>query len=153
MKILDVCCGSRMFWFDKKNKDTIYMDIRSEQFEVYGKKINVSPDIIGDFRSIPFENGIFDHVVFDPPHLKWAGKDSIMKAQYGQLDKDTWKEDIAQGFHECMRVLKTSGTLVFKWSDCQVNVKGILEAIPYKPLYGNQRGTTHWIVFAKEEAE
>ncbi|MGJ6379858.1 class I SAM-dependent methyltransferase [Listeria monocytogenes] len=137
----------------KKNKDTIYMDIRSEQFEVYGKKINVSPDIIGDFRSIPFENEIFDHVVFDPPHLKWAGKDSIMKAQYGQLDKDTWKEDIAQGFHECMRVLKTSGTLVFKWSDCQVNVKGILEAIPYKPLYGNQRGTTHWIVFAKEEAE
>lgn len=28
MKILDVCCGSRMFWYDKQNKDTTYIDIR-----------------------------------------------------------------------------------------------------------------------------
>ncbi|KGN01183.1 methyltransferase, partial [Clostridium haemolyticum NCTC 8350] len=26
--ILDVCCGSRMFWFDKENKDAIFMDNR-----------------------------------------------------------------------------------------------------------------------------
>jgi hypothetical protein len=26
--ILDVCCGSRMFWFDKQNENTVYMDIR-----------------------------------------------------------------------------------------------------------------------------
>lgn len=24
-KILDVCCGSRMFWFDKSNSYTVYM--------------------------------------------------------------------------------------------------------------------------------
>ncbi|EAC3631665.1 class I SAM-dependent methyltransferase [Listeria monocytogenes] len=151
MKILDVCCGSRMFWFDKKNKDTVYMDIRDEQFEIHGKKVNVSPDIVGDFRNIPFENETFYQVVFDPPHLKWAGENSIMRAQYGQLDKATWREDIEKGFHECMRVLKINGTLVFKWSDCQINVKNILDVIPYKPLYGNQRGSTHWIVFIKEE--
>lgn len=28
MKILDVCCGSRMFWYDKKEPHTTYMDIR-----------------------------------------------------------------------------------------------------------------------------
>ena len=28
MKILDACCGSRMFWFDKDHKDTLYMDKR-----------------------------------------------------------------------------------------------------------------------------
>lgn len=27
-KILDVCCGARMFWFDKENENTIYMDKR-----------------------------------------------------------------------------------------------------------------------------
>lgn len=48
-----------------------------------------------------------------------------MKAQYGQLDKENWKEDISKGFEECMRVLKVGGTLVFKWSDCQVNVSMI----------------------------
>lgn len=30
-KILDVCCGSRMFWFDREHKDTVFMDIRSEK--------------------------------------------------------------------------------------------------------------------------
>jgi|GEM_PF-4955529 len=26
--ILDACCGSRMFWFNKKHPNTLYMDIR-----------------------------------------------------------------------------------------------------------------------------
>jgi DNA segregation ATPase FtsK/SpoIIIE-like protein len=26
--ILDVCCGSRMFWFNKKHPDALYLDIR-----------------------------------------------------------------------------------------------------------------------------
>ena len=118
------------------------------------KKVNVDPDVIGDFRDMPFENNTFNLVVFDPPHLKWAGPNSIMKAQYGQLDKVTCSEDLAKGFEECMRVLKVGGTLVFKWSDCQINVKEVLKAIPFKPLFGQQRGTTHWMTFVKfEEVE
>lgn len=93
-----------MFWFDKKREDTIYMDCRSETFDIHGKHVNVEPDVIGDFRNMPFEDEAFCHVVFDPPHLKWAGKNSIMKAQYGQLDKDAWADDLAKGFEECMRV-------------------------------------------------
>ncbi|NYS33767.1 SAM-dependent methyltransferase, partial [Streptococcus danieliae] len=88
---------------------------------------------------------------FDPPHLKYAGENSIMKAQYGILDKENWPEDLKQGFKECMRVLKVGGTLVFKWSDCQINVKQLLEIIPFKPLFGQQRGKTHWMVFVKFE--
>ena len=26
--ILDVCCGGRMFWFDKKNPNALYLDNR-----------------------------------------------------------------------------------------------------------------------------
>ena len=28
MKILDVCCGSKMFWYDKNNKDVTFVDNR-----------------------------------------------------------------------------------------------------------------------------
>lgn len=151
-KILDVCCGSRMFWFDKSNSYTVYMDIRKETFDIEGKHINVNPDVIGDFRSIPFPTNTFSMVVFDPPHLRWVGKRSIMKAQYGQLN-NTWPEDIKKGFSECFRVLKPNGFLIFKWSECQVKLKEILKLTPYAPLFGNQRGNTFWLVFIKEEKE
>ena len=140
IRILDACCGSRMFWFDKNESHTTFMDIRPETFEIYGKKVNVNPDVIGDFRDMPFEDNTFNLVVFDPPHLKWAGPNSIMKAQYGQLDKKAWSGDLAKGFKECMRVLKIGGTLVFKWSDCQVNVKKILESIPLSPYLDSKEG-------------
>ena len=29
--ILDACCGSRMFWFDKDNPNVTFMDIRDEE--------------------------------------------------------------------------------------------------------------------------
>ena len=27
-RILDACCGSRMFWFDKQNPDVVFADNR-----------------------------------------------------------------------------------------------------------------------------
>ena len=153
MKILDACCGSKLFWFDKDNEYTTYMDIREESFEIHGKKVNVTPDVVADFRDMPFEDNTYDLIVFDPPHLKWAGPNSIMKAQYGQLDKDTWPDDIRQGMSECMRVLKPTGTLIFKWNEAQVPLKDVLSAIPYRPLFGNKRSKTHWLTFLKEDAE
>lgn len=151
MKILDACCGSKLFWFDKDNEYTTYIDIREESFEIHGKKVNVKPDVVADFRAMPFEDDIYDLIVFDPPHLKWAGRNSIMKAQYGQLDKDDWPEDIRQGMSECMRVLKPTGTLIFKWNEAQVSLKDVLNAIPYQPFFGNKRSKTHWLTFMKEE--
>ena len=32
--ILDACCGSRMFWFDKNNPAALFVDIRSPNKEV-----------------------------------------------------------------------------------------------------------------------
>ena len=34
IRILDACCGSKMFWFDKAEPHTTYMDRREEQFEM-----------------------------------------------------------------------------------------------------------------------
>lgn len=67
-KILDVCCGSRMFWFDKANKDAIYMDIRHlDDTLCDGRQLSIKPDVLGDFRNIPFEDNTFKLVIFDPP--------------------------------------------------------------------------------------
>ncbi|CYU66803.1 DNA N-4 cytosine methyltransferase [Streptococcus suis] len=74
IRILDACCGSRMFWFDKAEPHTTYMDRREEEFEIHKKKINVKPDIVADFRDMPFEDETFNLVVFDPPHLLRAGQ-------------------------------------------------------------------------------
>lgn len=147
-RILDVCCGSKMFWFQKQHPDVIYMDIRKEVLDIHGKHVNVKPDIIGDFRKMPFDDNSFSMVVFDPPHLRWAGQNSIMRAQYGQLS-ECWQDDLKLGFCECFRVLQPGGFLVFKWSDCQINVAEVLKLTSELPLFGNKRGKTHWLVFMK----
>ena len=148
-KILDVCCGGKMFWFDKNNVDTTYMDIRKIDTELCdGRKFKVDPDVIGDFRNIPFENDTFDMVVFDPPHLAKAGKKSWLAIKYGTLSID-WEKDITKGFNECFRVLKDGAFLIFKWNEEQIKLSEILKLCDYNPLFGNKRSKTHWIVFLK----
>lgn len=98
-KILDACCGSKMFWFDKENENTVFMDNRYFNDTLCdGRTLEINPDIIADFRHMPFENESFYLVVFDPPHLLKAGENSWLAKKYGKLKSDTWKEDIRQGF-------------------------------------------------------
>jgi ubiquinone/menaquinone biosynthesis C-methylase UbiE len=147
--ILDVCCGSRMFYFDKNNKNTIYMDNRElDDILCDGRKLKIEPDIIADFKEIPFDDNTFNLVVFDPPHLLKVGDKSWLAKKYGKLS-ETWPQDIKRGFEECMRVLKPNGTLIFKWNEEQIKLKEILEIIDYKPLLGNKRSKTHWLIFYK----
>lgn len=73
--ILDACCGSRMFWFDKNNKDVLFMDNRTLHDTLCdGRKLDIEPDIIGDFCNIPFDDDTFYMIIFDPPHLIHAEK-------------------------------------------------------------------------------
>lgn len=147
--ILDAACGSRMFWWDKEHENTLYMDNRELGMTFNdGRNLNVNPDVIADFRNMPFADDSFYLVVFDPPHLVKAGQDSWLAKKYGLLD-DLWPVDIHQGFNECMRVLKPNGTLIFKWNEDQVSLKEVLHAIGRKPLFGNRRSKTHWLVFMK----
>lgn len=151
MKILDACCGSRMFWYDKENEDTTFVDKRRYYEKLSsGHTIDVNPDIVADFTDLPFEDNEFDLIVFDPPHLINAGNTSWLVKKYGKLDKKIWPEVITKGFSECNRVLKDNGTLVFKWNDSQIHVKEILKVINRRPLFGDKRGATRWLVFTKE---
>src|ERR1700743_3357239 len=148
--ILDPCCGSRMFWFDKNNEHVTFGDKRTENHILCdGRTLNISPDIEMDFCDMPFGDNSFYHVVFDPPHLLKLGGESWMAKKYGVL-KETWQRDLKKGFEECLRVLKTNGTLVFKWNENQIKVSEILSLIDIKPLYGHKSGKrsdTHWLVF------
>ena len=114
-----------------------------------GRKLEIKPEIVGDFRNIPFEDNTFRMVVFDPPHLLKAGEKSWLAKKYGKLE-ESWKEDLSQGFKECMRVLKHGGTLIFKWNEEQIKLSEILKLFCEKPLLGNKRSKTHWLVFYKE---
>ena len=113
-----------------------------------GRKLEVKPDIIADFRNIPFDDNTFSMVVFDPPHLLKVGENSWLAKKYGKLS-DTWPQDLKQGFNECMRVLKPYGTLIFKWNEQQIKLSEVLKCFSYKPIFGNKRADTHWLVFMK----
>ena len=105
-RVLDVTCGSRMFYFDKQNQDVLFCDHREFQDELSdGRQLIVSPDVVADFRDIPFDDESFYMVIFDPPHLEQAGQNSWLAKKYGVLNKE-WRKDIKKGFEECYRVLK-----------------------------------------------
>lgn len=150
--VLDVCCGSRMMWFDHNNTNAVFMDIRSESHILCdGRTLNINPSVVGDFRNIPFPDESFYLVVFDPPHLITLGKDSWMAKKYGRLLPD-WRDDIRQGFEECVRVLKVNGTLIFKWNSTDIPHDEVLSLCPIKPLFGHTSGKqskTIWCAFMK----
>ncbi len=155
-QILDPCCGSKMMWFDRQNPNVVYGDIRKEEHILCdGRSLVIEPDVMMDFRNMPFKDGQFTLVVFDPPHLVKAGKQSWLAAKYGKLSED-WREDIRKGFAECFRVLAKGGVLIFKWNETQIKVSELLELTNQKPLFGHisgKRSNTHWITFMKAESK
>lgn len=149
--ILDVCCGSRMFWFNRNHPDAVYMDNRQLDTTLCdGRSLVIKPDIVADFRNIPFESNTFSLVVFDPPHLIRAGENSWLAAKYGKLECGMWPQVLHDGFAECMRVLCPLGTLIFKWNENQIKLSNVLDAIGAEPLFGDRRGKTVWCVYQKK---
>lgn len=156
--VLDACCGSRMFWFNRTDPRAIFVDKRREQHELTdssskggSRMLIVDPDLQADFTSLPFFDGQFAMVVFDPPHLVKNGRTGWLAKKYGKLGPE-WQDELRMGFAECFRVLKPEGTLVFKWNEQDIPASKVLALTPEKPLFGNRcgkSGKTHWMVFLK----
>ena len=152
--ILDACCGGRMFWFNKKHPNTLYIDNRValKGHRKHQPQHEVKPDVVMDFRDICFPGKTFKLVVFDPPHLKSLRETSDMRKTYGCLVADTWRYDLGKGFEECWRVLDDYGILIFKWNESEISVKDVLKLFPVDPLFGHPTGSkskTHWFCFMK----
>ncbi|WP_319802376.1 MULTISPECIES: class I SAM-dependent methyltransferase [unclassified Symbiopectobacterium] len=151
--VLDMCCGSRMFWLDKTDQRGVFIDIRKEEHTLCdGRKLVISPDVIADFRQLPFADNSFPVVVFDPPHLERAGPEGWMRKKYGVLKHETWRSDLRIGFTEAFRVLRPLGVLLFKWNETQIPTSQILALTPETPIIRQRVGKgdkTHWLVFVK----
>lgn len=152
--ILDMCCGSRMFWLNKSDPRAVFADIRSESHTLCdGRSLHIAPDVIADFRALPFPDNKFSQVVFDPPHLVNVGEKAWMGKKYGRLNRETWQEDIRLGFAEAFRVLRPLGTLIFKWNETQIPASQIIALTDQVPTIWQRTGKsdkTHWILFLKE---
>jgi len=156
-EVLDPCCGSRMFWYDKTDPRALFGDIRDEEHVLCdGRTLKIHPDEQIDFRAIPYADGAFNLIVFDPPHLRKAGQESWMAKKYGKLEVATWRDDLSAGFLECWRVLAKGGTLIFKWNETQIPLRDVLACFPVSPLFGHTTThnlKTHWVVFYKPVQE
>lgn len=151
-----------MMWFDRSHPDTIYGDIRSETITVTDRShgradgtrtLRIEPDVLMDFRALPYPDGTFRLVAFDPPHLVRAGKRSWLAAKYGRLSEQ-WRDDLRRGFAECFRVMELGGVLVFKWNETNIRLSEVLALTPERPLFGQvsgRGGLTHWLVFMKSD--
>ena len=67
-----------------------------------------------------------------------------------------WQDMLSKGFAECFRVLKPSGTLIFKWNETDIKLSDILKLTDQKPVLGHKSGkrsNTHWVLFVKGGAE
>lgn len=148
----DVCCGSRMFWFDRENPNALFQDKRSEEHVLCdGRELKIRPDVVADFTEMPYPDETFYLVVFDPPHMTTLGANSWMAKKYGRLTGD-WRDMIRAGFGECWRVLKPGGTLVFKWNETDVKLNDVLALAPVAPVFGHTTGRqakTIWATFFK----
>jgi SAM-dependent methyltransferase len=160
-QILDACCGGRMWWWDKSHPLALYMDKRRAPkgsalaFDVEGGERHASPgwscepDVIGDFRAMPFADEAFQMVVFDPPHNIRDEALGVNGLMYGALPRATEQDDLRMGFRECWRVLAPGGSLIVKWAG---DIKRIRPHFPAAPVVGTRspRGLqTWWLVFYK----
>jgi len=111
-EVADVTYGKGAFW--KKTNMT--------RFSLTASDLITCPDAAYDFRSLPYKNGRFDHVVFDPPYMHNAGK-PLVEALYqnAATTKGMYHDDILflynQGMREGRRILKRDGLLWVKCKD------------------------------------
>ena len=147
MRILDLTCGWRFPWFDPDNADAVFVDIREE----------VAPSVVADSRVLPFSDGVFDLVAFDPPHVN-VGANSHMTKQYGHHTHEEIRDIVSRCAQEAWRVTGANGLMAFKWNDAGQGFGKMLGLMRpwWRPLFGHKmkgRGfgpsSTYWAMMQR----
>ena len=107
-------------WHKNLGDELISVDIRSEPPRkwVGGKGWTrnmppIEPTVQADMNWLPFQEQVFDAIVFDPPHLQ-ADMRSFMGELYGGWTKTAAKKIMVKVNREFARVLKPLGLLLMK---------------------------------------
>ena len=116
-----------MFYKDKQDSRVLFCDKRELDTPLCdGKKFVVKPDMVVDFKNLPFDDESFSLVIFDPPHCLKINDKSFIVLKYGKLPQE-WRDELGHGFDECWRVLKSGGTHLFKRAELDIKLNEILK--------------------------
>lgn len=113
-RILDATLNAGRFWRGSERK-VVGLDIEARY----------RPKVIGDNASMPFRGGVFDVVVYDPPHIPNQGEDRSKdfgeRFGLGQRSPKELQYNFAHTYppflREAWRVLRTDGVLFCKIVD------------------------------------
>ncbi len=112
--ILDATVNTGRFW-EGSTRDPIGLDINSR----------FRPTVVGDNLSMPFRNGCFNAVVYDPPHIPNQGRDrqKDFNIRFGLVLKSSrengynFSHMFSPFVREAYRVLAPEGILFCKITD------------------------------------
>lgn len=120
-RVLDATANRRKMWKGVEHAgERVHLDIDP----------SVAPDVVGDFREMPFPADNFDVIVFDPPHLPVAAASPQSSEQYKRdygLAHSEHADNISACFgpflREARRVLRADGLVFAKLKDFVHNHK------------------------------
>jgi len=146
VRILDCSAGHRAIWFNRLHPEAVYVDIREE----------TSPSVVADTKALPFREGVFEMVVWDPPHVV-NGPESRMAEYYGAQRAEDIRRMIKGTAVELYRVTTENAVLALKWNDHDVRLERILKLMEgWSPLFGHRvasrmkhRSSTYWVMLKK----
>ena len=171
--IIDATAGNRTMWTMKDSPDIIYVDME--------KRLEVPPTLFCDNRHMPFRDDSVDTVFWDPPHMwgvytrtfampsrelqrKILPKKKSMDPYYGVDKYDTKQGLIAYLFYtqrEFKRILKPDGILWFKWNECSITLRSVLNVLQLwneilrirQHKHKNPMGThtTYWVALTQKK--
>lgn len=96
-RCLDVTHGYGVFWQLFQPSELVRCDLNPDK----------APDLVADFRTLPFVDGSFDSVVFDPPYKLNGRPTDCVDERYGVDMPARWQDRLllmGEGLIECVRV-------------------------------------------------
>lgn len=116
MKVADVTYGKGVFW---RKADLSGVTLLKSDKHASGGDV-----VAADFTALPYDGGMFDVVVFDPPYMHGAGTINTQiadrynnnKHYVGHCHKGIYNL-YNDGLQECIRVVKVGGMILVKCQD------------------------------------
>jgi tRNA G10 N-methylase Trm11 len=118
--ILDACCGPKEMYRGLHRQFTqdeiIFIDKRLGDFDrtKWGiEPLKVEPDIQADIKHLPFKDGSFNIIIFDPPHGSFT-LESFLGVKYGGMSPRELRDLLIRANVEFNRVLIDGGVVFAK---------------------------------------